>query len=84
MAKVTLRPEIAGISGKVGNMIFRTYKNGQVHVYKAPESRRRKHISENELKARALFHQRVQRVKQLMALGIPRQEAWQRAKTEIL
>ena len=26
MAKVTLRPEIAGISGKVGNMIFKTFK----------------------------------------------------------
>ena len=32
MAKVTLRPEIAGISGKVGNMIFKTFKNGQVRL----------------------------------------------------
>ena len=83
MAKVTLRPEIAGISGKVGNMIFKTFKNGQVRVYKAPEYQRKIKPSENELKARALFHQRVQRVKQLMALGITRQEAWKRAKTEI-
>lgn len=83
MARVTLRPEIAGISGKVGNMIFKTFKNGQVRVYKAPEYQRKTKPSENEMKARDLFEQRAQRVKQLMALGISKQEAWQRAKTEI-
>ena len=35
MARVTLAPGLQGISGKVGNLVFRTYQNGHVHVHKA-------------------------------------------------
>lgn len=37
MARVTLAPGLQGISGKVGNLVFRTYQNGHVHVHKAKE-----------------------------------------------
>lgn len=84
MAKVELRPEFASISGKVGNMIFRTFKNGQVHMYKAPEYKRKKPVSEAEMQARGLFCERLKRVHELMAQGVTKQEAWARAKQEII
>jgi hypothetical protein len=37
MARVTLAPGLQGISGKVGNLVFRTYQNGHVHVHKAKD-----------------------------------------------
>ena len=40
MAKVELMPGIKSISGRVGNMIFRTYRNGKVRVYPGASSRR--------------------------------------------
>ena len=84
MAKVTLRPEIAGISGKIDNLIFRTYKSGKVVAYKAPEYVRKKPVSEQELAARELFRKRIRRVNELVASGKSKQEAWTIAKHEIL
>ena len=83
MARVTLKPEIESISGKIGKFIFRTYKNGQVRAYKAPDYHRSTPPSEKEIKARRLFALRVKRVTELMALGVPKQEAWTVARSEI-
>lgn len=57
MARVTLIPELKGISGKIGNMVFKTYKNGQVRVYKATEKpvARSTKPSERELANRRRF-----------------------------
>ena len=40
MAKITLPPEIIGISGRVGNMIFRTTKDGRTFVSSANRKQR--------------------------------------------
>ena len=83
MAKAILPPELIGISGKLGNVIFKTYKNGQVRVYKAPDYQRKKTLSDAEIQARQLFHRRAKRAAELIAHGIPKQEAWTIAKSEI-
>lgn len=83
MAKVTLRPEIAGISGKIDNIIYRTYKSGKVVAYKAPDYVRKKPASEQEKQARRVFSLRCRRVSELLKLGLSRQEAWTVARSEI-
>ena len=55
MARVILNPAIKSVSGKVGNLIFKTYKNGQVRVYKVDEVPQRTHISPQELANRRRF-----------------------------
>lgn len=83
MAKCILRPEIIAISGKVGNMLFKTMKDGTVRVYKAPSYERRKPVSEHERSVRSLFERRHKYVTELMQAGMSRSEAWKRAKEEI-
>ena len=56
MARVILNPELKGISGKIGNLVFRTYKNGHVHVFRANEEKQRKsRVSESEMANRRRF-----------------------------
>ena len=56
MAKVILSDGLESISGKVGNMVFRTYKNGTVRVYKARErSQSSHHPTAEELARRRRF-----------------------------
>ena len=83
MAKVTLRPEIMSISGKVGKVMFKTFKNGEVRMYQAPSYERKKPFSEKELQAKELFRRRAKRVAELQSAGIPKQMAWKAAKREI-
>ena len=83
MAKITLRPEIASISGKVGNMVFKTMKNGQVYLYKAPSYERKRKLSKAEKASRELMAKRQKRVVELMRNGLSRKEAWTVAKQEI-
>ena len=83
MARVELRPEIEGFSGRLGNMVFKTYKNGKVFVYKAPEYRRKTPVGDRERAARALMAARQARVVELMKRGMSRQEAWDQVKQEI-
>lgn len=83
MAQVTLHPEIKGISGKVGNMIFKTYQNGKVFAYKAPNYERRKALTAREQASRELMAKRHRRVIELMQSGMSRKEAWDQAKQEI-
>ena len=60
MAKCTIDPftgEIVTISGKLGNMLFKTYRNGQVRGYLLPSSPtpRSTPLSEKEIVSRNLF-----------------------------
>ena len=48
MAKVTLSPELQSISGKVGNMLFKTYRSGKVGLYRLPRTPRTKPLSPEE------------------------------------
>jgi len=60
MAKCTIDPftgEIVTISGKLGNMLFKTYRNGQVRGYLLPSTPtpRSTPLSEKEIASRNLF-----------------------------
>ena len=83
MAKVELAPEILSISGKVGNMMFKTRKDGKVFAYKAPEYARKKPFSDREIAAHELMTRRQKRVVELMKTGLSRSEAWVQVKQEI-
>lgn len=55
MAKVTLSPELQSISGKVGNMIFKTYKNGKVGLYRFNPADRATPVTPEEQARRQRF-----------------------------
>lgn len=60
MAKCTIDPitgQILTISGKLGNTLFKTYRNGQVRAYLTPPAgyQRSTPLSEAELKQRKHF-----------------------------
>lgn len=61
MARVTLAPFIEGISGKVGNLEFRTYRNGKTTVrvrksrYALEDEVRKRPLSASEQAARRRF-----------------------------
>jgi len=72
MAKVELMPCIESLSGRVGNIIFKTYKNGQVRMYPAAPSQRRTPVSKAETANRSLFMLIAREVNRLKAVGDPR------------
>ena len=82
MAKVTLRPEILGISGKVGNMIFRTTKDGRTFVGSANRQPRSSKPKPDELARRARFVRMAQEVSRRIANGDtrPRKTIWAEVK----
>ncbi len=55
MAKVTLSPELESISGKVGNLVFRTYKSGKVSVHRLMPNQRTTPVSPEERAKRIRF-----------------------------
>lgn len=74
--KCTLNPEIEAISGKIGGVLYKTYKrpNGksETRVYLLPKKENGKYgyerktpVSENEMAARARFAQVTQAYKNL-------------------
>ena len=95
--KVELAAGIESVSGKCGNMIFKTYKrpNGktETRAYFNPYRRsswekvnpRRTPPSDAEIKARSLFARRQAYVQELLASGRyhDKREAWKIAKNEI-
>ena len=95
--KVELAAGIDSISGKCGNMIFKTYKrpNGktETRAYFNPYRRsswekvnvRKTPPSDAEIKARSLFARRQAYVQELLASGRyhDKKEAWKIAKNEI-
>ena len=95
--KIELAAGIDSISGKCGNMIFKTYKrpNGktETRAYFNPYRRsswekvnpRKTPPSDAEIKARSLFTRRQAYVQELLASGRyhDKREAWKIAKNEI-
>ena len=65
MAKIILNSFIKSISGRVGNMFFRTYPSGKVTMTCNAPAKRTKPASDAEIKARALFAKRAAVVKKL-------------------
>ncbi len=95
--KVELAAGIESVSGKCGNMIFKTFKrpNGktETRAYFNPYrpsswekvNARKTPPSEAEIKARSLFARRQAYVQELLASGRyhDKREAWKIAKNEI-
>ena len=95
--KVELAAGIESVSGKCGNMIFKTYKrpNGKTETrayfnpYRTRWGRtlnvRKSKPSDAEIKARSLFARRQAYVQELLASGRyhDKKEAWKIAKNEI-
>lgn len=82
MARVTLPMGIKGISGKVGDVCFRTMKaTGRAYMVRLP-SRRRTRITASELEARERFKRRAQLVSQMRKAGskLSTKELWEMAK----
>ena len=85
MAKVELMPGIKSISGRVGNMIFRTYRNGKVRAYPAEQRKRTKKLSTAECNARFTFGTIAVEVARRMADGDtrPRKTIWAEVKRSL-
>jgi hypothetical protein len=66
MAKIKLNPMINGLSGKVGNMIFRRLANGEVSVSLAP-ARSQAKPSESQTAHRQRFKQAAAYAKAALA-----------------
>jgi len=69
MARVKLPAGIESISGKVGNVCFRTMRaTGKVYMAHLPQKRRTK-LKASELEAREVFKKRAQLVRQMQKAG---------------
>lgn len=56
MAKIEVAKDlVSGISGRVGNMVFRTYKNGKVGMYPYKKPVRKTRLKATEIKSRERF-----------------------------
>ncbi len=65
MARIILESFIKSISGKVGNMYFKTYANGRITMTTALPSKRSTPCSEAERKSKQLFAKRAAMVRKL-------------------
>ena len=82
MAQVTLPAGIESISGKVGNMCFRTMKTtGKVYMSSLPQARRTQ-PSASELEARERFARKARIVKVMRQAGsrMTAKELWKLAE----
>ena len=94
--RIELIKGINNISGKSGNVLFKTYKRAdgttETRAYLVPKAEDGKYkyerstpVSKHEIQIRALFSKRQQRVNQLLKANpkLSKKEAWKIAKTEI-
>ena len=82
MAKVTLPMGIRSISGKVGNVCFRTMKTtGKVYMSSAPQARKTQ-PSASEMEARERFARKARIVKVMRQAGVKMtaKELWKLAE----
>lgn len=89
MAKCTIDPvsgQITTISGKLGNTLFKTYKNGQIRAYLTPRGGypRTTPVTEAEALQRKIFSVVASEVARRIKAGDtrPRKEIWSEVKTE--
>lgn len=78
MAKVNMIAGLEGLHGKMGDVCFRTLKNGTVFMCRLPRKRVRKKASEAQKAQRARFCEVVKKVNEVM------QDATQRGLMEVL
>ena len=79
MARVTPPMGIRSISGKVGNICFRTMKTtGKIYMTTLPQKRRRMFLSQEERMTRILFAKRAEIVRMMKKAGskLPVRELW--------
>lgn len=79
MARVTLPMGIRSISGKVGNVCFRTMKgSGKVYMSILPQKRKRIYLSQEERMTRILFTKRAEIVRAMKKAGskLPVKALW--------
>ena len=82
MARVTLPMGIRQISGRVGNVCFRTMKaTGKTYMTSLPSKRTTK-ISESEIKARERFARKARLVMAMRQEGskLPQKKLWELAE----
>lgn len=82
MVRVTLPAGIESLSGRFGDVCFRTMKaTGRTYMVRLP-SRRRTRITASELEARERFKRRAQLVSQMRKAGskLSTKELWKMAK----
>ena len=76
MAKVTLvNGTVKSISGRLGNMIYKTYKNGTTKAYLYHKAERSTPLSEKEIAARILFSTAASETKRRIAAGDTRRRS---------
>lgn len=82
MAQVTLPSFLRSISGRLGNICFRTYPSGKTGFYLLTDRKRTSPLTKEEIHARELFKQRVQYVYRVMKENpsLTRKQAWTIAK----
>ena len=87
MAKIELRNGvIQSLSGKLGNTLFKTYRNGQVRAYIMPSGRyqRLSPLSPDEIRNRQLFAFITAEVRRRINAGDtrPRKIIWAEVQSE--
>ena len=82
MAHVTFPPFIQSVSGRVGNLFFRTTPSGKTTIYAVSKLQRTSLPTENEMRARELFKQRVQQVNNIIKNDpkVTKAQAWKIVK----
>ena len=90
MAKCTIDPitgQILTISGRLGNTLFKTYRDGQVRAYLLPPQgyQRSTRVTKAEILARSRFAYMASEVARRVKAGDPRPRKliWQELKTEL-
>lgn len=79
MAKCKLPPFILSLSGKVGNLCFRTSASGKTSLYPCPKKQKNKTPTQKQLNTRELFKERVIQVNNIKKQypNISSKEAWE-------
>ena len=79
MAKCKLPPFILSLSGKVGNLCFRTSASGKTSLYQCPKKQQNKTPTQKQLNTRELFKERVIQVNNIKKQypNILSKEAWE-------
>ena len=90
MATCTIDPvtgQIRTISGRVGNTVYKTYRNGQVRAYLMPPGgyQRSTPVTKAEMKARLQFAIMASEVARRRKAGDtrPKKVIWEEVKTEV-
>ena len=79
MAKCKLQPFILSLSGKVGNLCFRTSASGKTSLYPCPKKQQNETPTQKQLNTRELFKERVTQVNNIKKQypNISSKEAWE-------